>query len=303
MSLLTRQIFLTIFTYVTVHAYAQSAILFGASGTVGSEVLRTLVQDEFWKEVVLIGRKVSPKVEEILSEAGDNDDNMHVTQISLPDLTNVDQNKSLLESEAIRKADACFIAVGAGYPHELSLFTWHKVDVEMICSMARLCNKVQVKHIALLSASEVENEPTPFSQDELNESETNPIGWLKMVKFYARMKGLGENAVIEASGHIPFIRLFQPSTIVTEDIRYGWVDWTLFHLHKFLDPIMPYHYHSVPAKLLGMAIANDAGEILRDEGVSVKRVMDLHYLDYIRVAGTEYNQQKEKENMKENKEL
>ena len=127
-----------------------------------------------------------------------------------------------------------------------------------------------------------------------------------MIKFYGRMKGLEERAVTAASENIPFVRMFRPSTIVTEDIRYGWVDWTLFHLHKVLDPIMPALYHSVPVRLLGMAMVQDALGILsstgrhtgstatgdnamEDDGAS--KVAYLHYSDFVSLAGEEFRKQ------------
>eukprot|EP00558_Chaetoceros_sp_UNC1202_P010088 CAMPEP_0197241170 /NCGR_PEP_ID=MMETSP1429-20130617/7277_1 /TAXON_ID=49237 /ORGANISM="Chaetoceros sp., Strain UNC1202" /LENGTH=399 /DNA_ID=CAMNT_0042700963 /DNA_START=13 /DNA_END=1212 /DNA_ORIENTATION=+ len=366
----------------TTRSNAQKALLFGSSGAVGSEVLRGLVRNSFWEEIILVGRTgtafPSPKVTKVLSEEGvvvdaqdyvhdddddddvtDNDDDNdndttsvtpdhpnsnttrrpHITHVQLPDLTNMHQNESLPLPLTNLQADACFIAIGVGSPHKLSLKSWHMIEIDMISSIAHYCtNSIQVRYVALLSAVDAEDHPEPFTEDELEggkgDEEERPLGWWNMLKYYARMKGLEDRAVTlacssrdhtttassstTASSNIPSIhlRLFQPSSIITEEERYGWVDWTLFRLHKVLDPILPTKYHSVKVGLLGMAMAEDAVDILTNgDGVdsgddadstshgptenlsggetSPPRVTQLSYDHYVRIAGSEFERKKE----------
>ena len=54
-------------------------------------------------------------------------------------------------------------------------YDWHSVEVDLIASITRLCDKIQVKTIALLSAVDTEDEPIPFTEDELNTADANPL--------------------------------------------------------------------------------------------------------------------------------
>jgi len=196
-----------------------------------------------------------------------------------------DKNENLQQM----KADACFIALGVPNPQELTLDYWHSIEIDMIASISRLCNQMQVKTISLLSAIDADEEPEPFTSIELRESRENVLGWMGMVYIYARMKGLEERATIMASESVPFIRLFHASTIVTDEYRYGLVDRFLFRAHKILDPFIPTKYHSVPVKLLGMAMADDAAEILNSNSNDhVPRIARLTYKDYSQISGQNF---------------
>lgn len=272
-------------SYVMTAANAHTALLFGANGAVGLEVLRAIVDNNpLWDEVILVGRRFPSKVTDLLPDTSSGEEQQHpkVTQIQLSDLSNVDENKELLQM----KADACFIAVGSGSPQELNLRDWHSVEVDLIASITRLCDKIQVKTVALLSAVDTEDEPIPFTEDELNTADANPLGWMKMVSKYTRMMGLKELAVINESKNIPFVRIFRPSNIITKEIRYGWLDWTLFKFHKVFDPIIPTKYHSVKVGLLGEAMVNDAAQMLssKHEGDGVSSRVTKHtYGDFLNI--------------------
>lgn len=131
----------------------------------------------------------------------------------------------------IERADACIIALGASAPHLDNLQQWHSVEIDLIRTIAEFCNKIQVQYISLLSAVDVEHESVvPFTQEDIASYGEGALGWIKMIQLYNRMKGLEERAVIESASDVPYIRLFQPNTIVTEKPRYGWFDTTLFAL-------------------------------------------------------------------------
>ena len=276
-----------------ISGYAQrTAVLFGASGTVGSEVLKAVVGGSSFTELIVIGRKASPKVDDILaiSDVG----NLNVTQLNLPDMHN-----QLQSYDKIEKADACFIAVGMGDINSVTLKEWHSVEIDLIGSIASFCNKIQVHTIALLSAVDVEYEGVtasrvtsgvkPFTEDEIQANSQKPLGWIKGISFYYRMKGLEERVVIENAKDVPHIRLFRPSSLRTPFYRYGLVDRILFPLHDLLDPYIPTVYHSVDVRLLGMAFVADAEEVLhhsvdKQQNGNVA-VAGLTYADYLRVAG------------------
>ena len=273
---------LILLAYVITTTNAHTALVFGSSGTVGSEILRAIVSNPFWEEVVLVGRRFPPKINDLLKQQP-----IVVHQIQLSNLSNVQDNKELLDMFMTTKIDACFIAVGSGSPQDNNLKDWHSVEVDLVASMTRLCNKIQVKSVTLLSAVDSDDDPTPFTENELNaDNNTKPLGWLKMVLKYTRMMGLKEMAVKEEAKNVPFVRIFRPNTIITKENRYGWVDWTFFKLHAILDPFLPTKYHSVQVGLLGEAMVNDAALILSTidggDGLSSKETK-LTYGDFLNI--------------------
>jgi len=268
--MLIRKSFPLMIAYVVTSINAQTALLFGANGMVGSEVLKAIVRNPFWEKVILAGRRFPPKVTDLLKHS-----KPEVVQVQLSDLSKVD--KRLVEI----KADACFIAVGSGAPHETNLSYWHSVEVDMVASITRLCNQIDVQYVAVLSAIDAEEEPAPFSEEELND-DMRTLGWWRMIKSYARMMGLKEMAVKTESKNIQSVRFFRPSNIITKEIRYGWLDWSLFKFHKVFDPILPTKYHSVKVELLGAAFAGDA--VLHLNRINASGVTQLIYHDFLRIT-------------------
>lgn len=207
-----------------------------------------------------------------------------VRKVQFSDLGSVDRNDELREM----RADACIVAVGAGHPHLTSLRYWHSVEVDMTAAMARLCGAMGARYISLLSSvdSVGADGSEPFSEDEFRKAgDDTPLGWWGLLKRYSRMKGQAERAV--ASGGIPSVRVFRSSNIVTENIRYGWLDWTLFKVLPYVDPLIPERFHSVKVRTLGEAMAGDAAEVLSRVDAPMG-VTPLLYGDYMRIAGEQF---------------
>jgi len=267
---------------------AQTAVLFGGSGAVGSEVLKSLLNNSNFQEVILIGRKSYPKVDEILATKK-ADSKPNFTALTLPDLKDLDS------FDKIDKADACFIAVGIGDVNIVTFEYWHSIEVDLIGTIAKFCDKVHVRSLTLLSAIDVEYESAePYSEEEIHTENQKPMGWAKSISRYYRMKGLEEKAAIMNAKNVPHIRLFQPSTIVTEEYRYGWVDRTIFAFHAVFDPYVPTQYHSVDVRLLGMAMVADAKKILHSsvgQDASESILAKVTYADYINIAGEAFEEQ------------
>jgi len=51
---------------------AQTALLCGANGAVGNEVLRAIVHNPFWENVIVVGRSFAPKVTDLFLLLTDN---------------------------------------------------------------------------------------------------------------------------------------------------------------------------------------------------------------------------------------
>jgi hypothetical protein len=265
---------------------AKTAVVFGATGAVGNEVLKSILRDKddgsfFFDEVILVGRReFPPKVTNLLPPSTGLP---RIVSVVHKDLTTIDHNQEL----SSLATDACFVAVGAGSPQLLDLSDWYDVEVTATGAMTRLCESMGAKSISLLSAITTEDAPEPYSEKELTKTGT-PLGWWSSMGVnYPRIMGLKEKAVEKDSEQIPSVRIFRPSSIITEELRYGWVDWTIFKVHAIIDPIVPAEIHSVTTKLLGNAMVKDAESLLSEEETTERTVTRLTYGDYVRIVGEE----------------
>mmetsp|Transcript_16223 Transcript_16223/g.16189 ORF Transcript_16223/g.16189 Transcript_16223/m.16189 type:complete len:319 (+) Transcript_16223:120-1076(+) len=287
---------------------AKTAVLFGASGAVGNEVLRAiLANNQMFTTLILVGRRpFPPKVNDLLSSSDDHP--LKVIKVEdVADLGIVDQHDEL----AAMKVDACFIAVGNAFPQQSDLYDWHVVEVTMAESMTWLCVKMQTTVIALFTAIDADQpDPEPYSEEELTKTGT-PMGWWPVLAGTMRMMGWKEKAVVTAAvkkatavKHPPSIRIFQPSNIITKELRYGWLDWTIFKFHAVFDPWLPARYHSVTTELLATAMVTDSVHILssgKTPSASTTTVGDVDedgatrftYGDFVQiVAGEEVGEEK-----------
>lgn len=227
--------------FLVVSSESRSVMLFGASGAVGSEILRTLVTRNEWNQIYSVGRRhLNLK------------DNDKVHQIVVPDLMKLE---SLLDE--VKKIDACIIAVGDGYPMTSTLADWHKIDIDIAEEIARFCKDTGAGYVNLLSSAGVdETAPLePFTSEELKYYD-QPLGVYRSISLYFRLKRLAENVVVQSK--VPVVHVFRPSNIITPESRYGWFDKFVFFISPWIDPIVPWEYHSVHSYQLGRAMALDA---------------------------------------------
>ena len=260
---------------------AKTAVLFGSTGAVGNDVLRSIInesetnEDSFTK-LILVGRKEFPsKVKDPLRESS-----LDVTEVIHPDLATIDQNGEL----ASIAADACLVATGSGFPANSDLHDWFEVEVTMTQSIARVCGSMNVTSISYFTAVSGD-EARPYSEEELQKTNV-PIGWMTVFSDTLRMMRLKEEAIISATkGIIPFVRIFMPSDIITKEIRYGWLDWTIFKLHAIFDDwLLTGEYHSVTTELLGEAIVKDSVNVLSGK-TKASSVEFLKYNDFLKIVG------------------
>merc|ERR1712227_610955 len=139
-----------------------------------------------------------------------------------------------------------------------------------------------------------------MGDDELAKTGT-ALGWWPVLSLTIRMMRLKENVVISSSSassnnnkSIPYVRIFQPSNIITKELRYGWLDWSLFKFHAVFDSWLPTHYHSVTTQLLADAMVQDAADVLSGKNTAVvlsedgeDGVVRLDYDDFVNIVGKE----------------
>lgn len=291
-----------------------TAVLFGATGAVGNEVLRAILaakdnnQNRFFTKLVLVGRRAfPPSVEDLLPSSPK--DLPAVVRFEVPNLAHADEHEGLVRELTGTVGDddeagavACFLAVGAGFPQNSDFHDLYFTEVAVAGSIARLCGRTGSNDLTVFTSVDAEADPEPCSSAELAPTGV-PMGWWNVVVENMRIMGMKEQAVISnarataatASTKPPIIRIFEPSSIITEELRYGWTDWTLFKLHAVLDPWIPTKYHSVPIKLLATAMVQDAMDVLtgRALGATGTTVDDedgvtrFTYSDFVRIAGEE----------------
>jgi len=300
----------------------RTALVFGANGVVGSQVLNAILDntDSFWTKVILVGRRFPPSLIPGDSDADkfkddDPSEKEHrggrrpeIVKIQLSDLTDIHEKREDLfgskeENDEGETIDACFIALGVSNPFDYDLKYWHSIEVEMIASITKLCNQINgsgrgVKYIGLLSTIDAEEDPKPFSVQELSgtNDKGKTLGWWGMLKHYYRIKGLQEAAVVEGSKDISFVSLFQSCSIITKESRYGCIDKTIFAFHRLFDPILPKQYHSVKDEMLGKAFVFDAVQVLSgvtSEAREKNKVAKLTYVDFLKIVDGKGAEEKE----------
>ena len=168
---------------------------------------------------------------------------------------------------------------------------------------------MKVPYLSVMTSVDAQDDPKPFTETELPSDgasdDDKKVGWWGMLSNNARMKGLVQVAVTASATTIPHVRFFQPSNIKTDEVRYGWVDWTLFKLLPVLDPLFPSQYKSIYFRLLGKAIATDAVQVLHnDDGASgstsetTSNIAYLKYADFYQILDA--GKSKSKDNNVEN---
>lgn len=265
---------------------AKTAVVFGATGAVGNEVLRSIIHEKnSFTKVILVGRKeFPPKVTHLFF-----DSSMEVTEVVHPDLGTIDQHQELVSMSA----DACFVAAGSGFPARSDLHDWHYIEVEMAKSMSRLCGSMNAKVLSVFTAVSGDK-ARPYSEEELQKKGV-PMGWMPVFSDTLRMMRLKEEAVISSSkGKIPFVRIFMPSDIITKEIRYGWLDWSIFKFHAVFDDWLPTEYHSVTTEFLAEAMVKDSDNVLSGQTPDAS-VTFLKYGDFATFVGEVGGQAKAKE--------
>ncbi|MEA2690684.1 MAG: hypothetical protein QOJ16_71 [Acidobacteriota bacterium] len=199
------------------------AIVLGATGAVGSSLVRELLASPRWAEVTALTRR---PVEMFEGVAG-----REKLKIRVVDL---DQ----LERETVaagRGWEAAFCTMGVGQPRKMARDEVWKVDVEYAAAFARGARDGGARHVSLLSS---------VGADAVSRN------------FYLRLKGSAEAGVLAAG--IPRTSLFRPSLLVTPEIRYGLQDRITQFVIPLVSPLLPNRYHQIRVEDLGRAMRGNA---------------------------------------------
>ena len=199
------------------------AIVVGATGAVGSSLVRELLASPAFGQVTALTRRAVTSFDAAPGKGK--------LRIEVVDLAGLERDAARLGAGF----DAAFNCMGIGQPRKVSYEEFRRVDVEYAGAFARGAKAAGVRHISLLSA-------IGTNIDSSNR--------------YIRTKGQAEQAVIDAS--IARTSLFRPSLLVTKDIRYGLQDRLTQTIFPVVSPLLPRKYHQVTVEDLGRAMCLNA---------------------------------------------
>jgi len=209
------------------------AIMIGGSGAVGSNVLDGLFKSESCESVISLGRKILD-----LSKFASNINKCSQEIVNFDDLA---ANWSLFSG-----VDVAFCTLGVGQPSKVSREEFWKVDVEYAGNFAKLCAEAGIKYFTLLSAVDANHDSTMY---------------------YLKAKGIIQERIINSGFKGVF--LFQPSLLVTDEVRYGFVQQFTQLTFPLVSPFLPNRYHQIHVKELGQAMVNRTELALSNKEVGV----------------------------------
>ena len=202
---------------------ATTAILLGASGSVGQALLAELLRTPQFSRVIVIGRRA------LGAPAGAG---AKLVECLVPDM----QPRALQQAvvDALKDADAdtdvvgfSVLGVGAGTA-KLSLAEHRAIDVDLNAAFAKgLKDSGRVRHLAFMSAVGADIQ-----------AKTTGSGAAGMPR-YARVKGEAEQAVL--SQGLAVVSIFRPSLIIGSVHTPG----ALATLLSLLSPLLPAKYRPI----------------------------------------------------------
>jgi uncharacterized protein YbjT (DUF2867 family) len=199
------------------------AIVLGATGAVGSALVRELLASPSCSAVVALARRP------LDAPAGADGAEKLTSEV-------VDLDK--LEAETTRAGagcDAAFCTMGIGQPTKVPKEELWKVDVELASAFARGCKAAGVKHVSLLTAASAN---------------------ARSGIYYLKVKG----SVEEAFAGLGFARtsFFRPGVLATKEARYGLQDRVTQSVYPLLSWMLPARWHEISVEQLGRAMRINA---------------------------------------------
>ncbi len=199
-------------------------VMFGATGAVGTEVVRTLVAMEEVGELVLLGRSAFNSLEHPKIRA-------HIVDVFGPATYAVH----------LAGADAAICTLGVGQPSKVKRDDFLRIDRDAVLAFGKACKDAEVSHFQLLGSVGAD---------------------ARSLSFFLRSKGQLEEG-LRALGFAR-LSFFHPSMILTPSNRYGLSQALVLALWPRLSPVFfgPLKkYRGIEVEKLGRAMALN---LLRD---------------------------------------
>jgi len=197
-----------------------NVIMMGATGAVGGEAVKTLLQMPETKRLSLLGRR---PVENL---------NSAIVEQHKIDVTKPDTYANLIQGHEI-----AICTLGVGQPSKISKEAFLKIDKIAVIDFAKACKNAGVRHFSLLSSVGID---------------------AKSSNFFLRAKGelVEELKTLDFDR----LSIFQPSMILTPTNRYGVGQAITLAVWPLLKPLLfgsMKKYRGVKVETLGAAFAKN----------------------------------------------
>jgi len=226
-----------------------SAVILGATGAVGSALVRELLLSNSCERVTAIIRRNipddSPCFMQLLPE------NRAKLVQHVVDIEQLEQNsRDILPGHQV-----AFITFGAGQPSKMEPEQVYHIDVDIPSKFARLCRESgTIEQISLLSGMGV-----PTDARRFDEGPPPVTFWTKhggSMKYFVTLKSQIQNCLTTLG--FRRVSIFQPSILITPESRYGGVDVFNQKIFPKLSWMLPTDYHEVRIEELARAMRIDA---------------------------------------------
>jgi len=213
---------------------SQAAVVLGASGSVGSALIRELIRNRSFTPIVTLGRRSQPDQVAMAREAG----------VELRETIVAAMDPAGLEAatrDAVRElpgevAGFSVLGVGAGTA-KLTIEQHRAVDVQLNAAFARgLKASGRVRHLAFMSAAGAD--PT---------ARATGSGAAGMAR-YARVKGEAEEAVKQSGPAV--VSIFRPAMIIGSQHT----PWLLEKALPLFSFVTPAKYRSISVEQIARAM-------------------------------------------------
>jgi len=195
-----------------------SVVMMGATGAVGSEVVKEILKLPKIEQLTLLGRRTISDIS-----------NSVVKQYEI-DILNINTYKKYISGN-----DKAICTLGVGQPSKITKENFIKVDKLAVIDFAKLCKESGITHFELLASIGINS---------------------KSSSFYLRTKGELVDE-LKALG-FERLSIFKPSMILTPLNRYGFSQAIILRVWPWLKPILfgPLRkYRGVKVEELGKAMA------------------------------------------------
>jgi uncharacterized protein YbjT (DUF2867 family) len=199
------------------------AVVVGGTGAVGASLVRELLSSQLCEGVVALVRRPVDQFDTVKGR-----EKLALEEVDLSELETA-------TTELASGCDLAFKTMGIGQPRKVSREVFRRVDLEYAAAFAKGSAAAGIRHISMLSSVGAN---------------------LDSRSFYLRIKGEAEKAVVDAG--MTRTSLFQPSLLVTEEIRYGLQDRVTQVVFPRLSPFLPGKYHEIHVEELGRAMRLNA---------------------------------------------
>lgn len=208
-------------------------IMMGASGAVGTEVVRTLCKMPELQQLTLLGRRAPTfSFHDHADHNARETDNTHRMISHAIDIFNAASYSALLPGHT-----SAVCTLGVGQPSKMTRAEFVRIDKDAVLAFAQACKQAGVRHFELLGSVGADSSSRYF---------------------YLRMKGELEDGL--KSLNFERLSLFQPSMILTPTNRYGMQQALTLALWPLLSHLMLgswRKYRGIPVATLGMAMARN----------------------------------------------